>query len=80
MSTCPLGRKLTPSAGVSYCKFLANQLLREVIYNREHPIRLLGLGVSHAVAGGGGDDVSSEPLWRQLELKFQPWPGEIYNE
>ena len=53
---------------------LAKQLLREVAYSREHPIRLLGLGVSHAAADGGGDDMSSEPLWRQLELEFQPWP------
>ena len=48
---------------------LAKQLMREVSYSREHPIRLLGLGVS-----GHHDDLPEEhQRWIQLELEFQDW-------
>ncbi|MBQ8988622.1 MAG: DNA polymerase IV [Prevotella sp.] len=48
---------------------LAKQLMREVSYSREHPIRLLGLGVS-----GHRDDLPEEhQRWIQLELEFQDW-------
>ena len=48
---------------------LAKQLMREVDYSREHPIRLLGLGVS-----GHREDVPEEAQrWIQLELEFKEW-------
>ena len=53
---------------------LAKQLLAEVEYGREHPIRLLGLGVSHAAANAPEYFSSAEPLWKELELQFEPWP------
>ena len=48
---------------------LAKQLMREVSYSREHPIRLLGLGVSNSHSDMPGD----EPHWIQLELEFKDW-------
>lgn len=49
---------------------LAKQLMQEVDY-REHPIRLIGLGVS-----GHHDEetVIDDRRWVELELEFQPWP------
>ncbi|MCH5301920.1 MAG: DNA polymerase IV [Prevotella sp.] len=43
---------------------LAKQLMQEVDYSRQHPIRLLGLGVS-----GHRDEVP--PQWVELELPFK---------
>ncbi len=50
---------------------LAKQLMGGVGYSREHPIRLLGLGVS-----GHKDEAFApeSPQWTQLELPFEPWP------
>ena len=48
---------------------LAKQLMREVSYSREHPIRLLGLGVSNSHS----DMPCDEPHWIQLELEFKDW-------
>ena len=48
---------------------LAKQLMREVSYSREHPIRLLGLGVSNSRS----DMPDEEPRWIQLELEFKDW-------
>ena len=54
---------------------LAKQLLREIPYSRQQPIRLLGLGVSHAAADAVDDeDPDTRLLWKELELQFQPWP------
>ena len=53
---------------------MAKQLMGEVDYSREHPIRLLGLGVSHAVADSYESASPPASLWRELELQFQPWP------
>lgn len=53
---------------------LAKQLMSEVEYGREHPIRLLGLGVSHAAADNSENNSLSDPLWKELELQFEPWP------
>jgi DNA polymerase-4 len=50
---------------------LARQLMNEVDY-RQHPIRLLGLGVSNHKE----DSLSPTPQWQQLELHFLPWPDE----
>lgn len=50
---------------------IAKQLMAQVSYSVQHPIRLLGLGVS----GHGGDD-KPMPLaheWKELELEFLPW-------
>ena len=55
---------------------LAKQLLKEVDISREQPIRLLGLGISHAAADLTGIAVPTEPEWRELELQFEPWPDE----
>jgi DNA polymerase-4 len=52
---------------------LARQLMNEVDY-RQHPIRLLGLGVSNHKE----DSLSPTPQWQQLELHFLPWPDETY--
>jgi DNA polymerase-4 len=49
---------------------LAKQLLSEVSYSREHPIRLLGLGVGKS-ASDGLDIPSPRPRWIQLELPFK---------
>ncbi|MBR1389413.1 MAG: DNA polymerase IV [Prevotella sp.] len=46
---------------------LAKQLMSEVSYSRQHPIRLLGLGVSNH-----REDLPDEALrWIQLELEFK---------
>lgn len=50
---------------------LARQLMNEVDY-WQHPIRLLGLGVSNHKE----DSLSPTPQWQQLELHFLPWPDE----
>ena len=56
---------------------LAKQLLRGVEFTSEHPIRLMGLGVSHSAADAAGDDdaTASDPF-QELELPFLPWPDE----
>ena len=48
---------------------LAKQLMNEVDY-RQHPIRLIGLGVS----GHHGEQLPVVPQWIQLELDFKEWP------
>ena len=48
---------------------LAKQLMREVSYSREHPIRLLGLGVSNHRE----DLPDNDQRWIQLELEFKDW-------
>ena len=53
---------------------LAKQLMGQVDYSREHPIRLLGLGVSHAAAEDAANDMAPESVWQELELQFEPWP------
>ena len=53
---------------------LAKQLMKEVDYSRDQPIRLMGLGISHSAADFAESDVAPEPLWRELELQFEPWP------
>ncbi len=50
---------------------IALNLLREVEHTN-HPIRLMGLDVSHPQPGMEG----SSDEWVQLELDFQPWDGE----
>ena len=50
---------------------LAKQLMHEVEFS-SHPIRLLGLGVSHT----GSVAVREEPGWTELELEFEPWPDD----
>jgi DNA polymerase-4 len=49
---------------------LAKQLLREVAYSREHPIRLLGLGIGKSSVSHDGEE-AEEPRWVQLELEFK---------
>jgi len=51
---------------------LARQLMGEVSFSREHPIRLLGLGVS----GHREDLPKEEARWIQLELEFRDWDSE----
>lgn len=48
---------------------LAKQLMHEVEFH-SHPIRLIGLGVSHS----GSTIAHEEPEWTELELPFEPWP------
>ena len=55
---------------------LAKQLIHGVDISREHPVRLLGLGISHAAADGG-DATETSAAWRELELEFDPWPDEV---
>ena len=56
---------------------LAKQLLHGVEFSSEHPIRLMGLGVSHSAADGGNeDDAATESAFQELELPFEPWPDE----
>ena len=51
----------------------AMQLIQDVPYSQQHPIRLLGLGVSgHKERPSDGPYAS----WTQLDLPFQPWPDE----
>ena len=52
---------------------LAKQLLRQVDYGREHPIRLLGLGVSGHAAAVDEKEFQPQPQWKELELEFLPW-------
>lgn len=52
---------------------LAKKLMKEVEYGREHPIRLLGLGVSNSTSDST-DHPATEPEWKELELHFEPWP------
>ena len=49
---------------------LAKRLMQDVDYH-DHPIRLMGLGVS-----GHHDELPPEkvPQWVELELEFEPWP------
>ena len=47
---------------------LAKRLMNEVDY-RQHPIRLIGLGVS-----GHHSEQPATPQWVQLELDFKEWP------
>ena len=52
---------------------LARRLMADIDYSAEHPIRLMGLGVSgHQVEEPAAD----EPAWKELELQFEPWPDE----
>lgn len=50
---------------------LAKQLMSQVAYSQQQPIRLLGLGVS------GHSEAEETPVphqqWRELELEFLPW-------
>lgn len=55
---------------------LAKQLVRSVDISREHPVRLLGLGISRAAADVTADDTASGPEWKELELEFEPWPDD----
>ena len=50
---------------------LAKQLMHNVDYS-SHPIRLLGLGVSHQK----NTTPPEPPRWEELELEFEPWPDE----
>lgn len=55
---------------------LAKQLISEAHITHENPIRLLGLGISHAAADLTIERSSDVPLWKELELQFEPWPDE----
>lgn len=50
---------------------LAKQLMKEVSYSKEHPIRLLGLGVSNNRSNENDDGYSEKQQWIQLELEFK---------
>jgi DNA polymerase-4 len=52
---------------------LAKQLLKEVQYST-HPIRLIGLSVSHPIEEQGGNDME-RGLWEQLSFEFSDWKG-----
>ena len=53
---------------------LAKQLLQQVSFDRTHPIRLIGLGVSgHQLPSLHGDSQPEHPRYTQLELEFLPW-------
>jgi len=54
---------------------IAKRLLAQVTYSREHPIRLLGLGVSGHVSDIDGSALPAQPSWEELELPFEPWPN-----
>ncbi len=47
---------------------LAKQLLARVSFNRDHPIRLLGLGVGRA-----DDAAVPQQTWREQDLPFDEW-------
>ena len=51
---------------------LANQLMEGVEFH-SHPIRLLGLGVSHPGSTPSAA-IASHRQWIELELEFEPWP------
>ena len=53
---------------------LAKQLLAQVAYSRQHPVRLLGLGVSGHVSDIDGSALPVNQAWEELELPFEPWP------
>ena len=53
---------------------LAKRLLGVVDYSRQHPIRLIGLGVSGHVSDIDDAAPSPRQLWEELELPFEPWP------
>ena len=50
---------------------LAKRLMAQVDYSQQHPIRLLGLGVS----GHAETEETPAPArqWTELELEFLPW-------
>ena len=52
---------------------LARRLMSQVTISAEHPVRLLGLGVSGANSDGDVQEVRPGPEWRELELEFLPW-------
>lgn len=54
---------------------LAKQLLRQVPFDEQHPIRLIGLGVSRSAADEQDDSPIDSPKqeWLELELQFEPW-------
>ncbi|MBQ3909344.1 MAG: DNA polymerase IV [Bacteroidaceae bacterium] len=51
---------------------LARQLMEGVEFH-SHPIRLLGLGVSHPGSTPSAA-IASHRQWIELELEFEPWP------
>ena len=51
---------------------LASQLMEGVEFH-SHPIRLLGLGVSHPGSTPSAA-IASHRQWIELELEFEPWP------
>ncbi len=57
---------------------LAKQLLHQVDFNEQHPVRLIGLGISHSAADDAENSVpaENEKEWLELELLFEPWPDE----
>lgn len=54
---------------------LAKQLLSQVPFDEQHPIRLIGLGVSRSAADEQDDSPIDSPKqeWLELELQFEPW-------
>jgi len=52
---------------------LARQLMNQVTISAEHPVRLLGLGVSGAINDSDVQEVRPRAEWRELELEFLPW-------
>lgn len=48
---------------------LAKQLLARVRFDRDHPIRLIGLGVGRAADA----ESAQRPAWREQELPFDDW-------
>jgi DNA polymerase-4 len=52
---------------------LAKQLLKEVEYST-HPIRLIGLSVSHPIDEQEGNGAKRR-LWEQLSFEFSDWKG-----
>ena len=54
---------------------LASQLMEGVEFH-SHPIRLLGLGVSHPGSTPSAA-IASHQQWIELELEFEPWPEDL---
>ena len=54
---------------------LARQLMEGVEFH-SHPIRLLGLGVSHPGSTPSAA-IASHRQWIELELEFEPWPEDL---
>ena len=52
---------------------LAKQLLAQVDYSQQHPIRLMGLGVSGHGAQEEEEIAVGRRQWVELELEFLPW-------